>query len=176
MGVIDSATSGSVVINDRDVSVLSDDEQSDHRNRSVGFVFQRFNLVPVLTASENVSLPLVLRGESMKAAREKALCMLGEVGLASHANQRPDRLSGGQQQRVAIARALVTNPALVIADEPTANLDSVNAMKIVDALLGLNRAHSTTVIFATHDQRLLDHVRRLIRLEDGRVVEDVKVT
>lgn len=147
IGVLDSVTSGMVMVNGRDLSTLNDDEQSDHRNRSVGFIFQRFNLIPVLTASENVSLPLVLRGEHIKVAQEKARSMLDEVGLSTYAGQRPDWLSGRQQQRVAIARALVTNPAIVIADEPTANLDSENAMKIVETMLTLNQTHKTTVIF-----------------------------
>ena len=172
IGEVDLPTSGTVMINGRNIQELSDDERSDHRNLSVGFVFQKFNLLQVLTTLENVMLPLNLRGGSEAEARDRAVSILNEMGLSAFMDQRPDKLSGGQQQRVAIARALVTNPPLVIADEPTANLDSENANKIVDLMRDFNRTKGTTFIFSTHDQRLLDRVKRQVRLQDGVIVED----
>jgi putative ABC transport system ATP-binding protein len=173
IGTVDTATSGIVRVNDRDVLTLSDDERSDHRNRSVGFVFQRFNLLAVLNAVENVMLPLQVRGDSPARARRAALAMLDEVGLAEYANTLPDKLSGGQQQRVAIARALVTEPPIVIADEPTANLDTESATRIVELMRRFNHSKGATFIFSTHDQRLLDKVGRRIHLQDGHIVEDL---
>ncbi len=172
IGVVDEPTSGRVVVNGRDVGLLTDDERSDHRNRSVGFIFQMFNLIPVLSALENVMLPLNLRGEPSRDSRRRAMALLEELGLAETAGQRPDKMSGGQRQRVAIARALVTEPPLVIADEPTANLDSDNARRIVGLMRDYNHSRGTTFIFSTHDQRLLERVDRRIRLEDGRIAED----
>ena len=172
IGEVDLPTSGTVMINGRNIQELSDDERSDHRNLSVGFVFQKFNLLQVLTTLENVMLPLSLRGGSEAEARDRAVSILNEMGLSAFMDHRPDKLSGGQQQRVAIARALVTNPPLVIADEPTANLDSENANKIVDLMRDFNRSKGTTFIFSTHDQRLLDRVKRQVRLQDGVIVED----
>jgi putative ABC transport system ATP-binding protein len=172
IGAIDTPTSGRVQIGGCDMATLSDDQRSEHRNRNIGFVFQGFNLIRVLSALENVMMPLRLRNQCDREARGHALVLLDELGLSAHVNQRPDRLSGGQQQRVAIARALVTRPKVVIADEPTANLDSENAIRIADLMRSLNRSHGTTFIFATHDQRLLEHVDRQVRLEDGRVAED----
>ena len=172
IGEVDLPTSGTITINGRNIQELTDDERSDHRNVSVGFVFQKFNLLQVLTALENVMLPLNLRGGSEAEARDRAVSILNEMGLSAFMDQRPDKLSGGQQQRVAIARALVTNPPLVIADEPTANLDSENANKIVDLMREFNRTKGTTFIFSTHDQRLLDRVKRQVRLQDGVIVED----
>ncbi len=172
IGEVDLPTSGTITINGRNIQELTDDERSDHRNVSVGFVFQKFNLLQVLTTLENVMLPLNLRGGSEAEARDRAVSILNEMGLSAFMDQRPDKLSGGQQQRVAIARALVTNPPLVIADEPTANLDSENANKIVDLMRDFNRTRGTTFIFSTHDQRLLDRVKRQVRLQDGEIVED----
>ena len=171
IGVIDHYTSGRLYIDGKEVAGLSDDKRSELRNKSVGFIFQGFNLIPVLSALENVMLPLQIRGVSFSEAGEKALSRLEEVGLSDFVRHRPDRLSGGQQQRVAIARALVTNPSLVIADEPTANLDSETSRKIIGLMRNLNEKEKATFIFSTHDQRLLDQVKRLIRLEDGRIVD-----
>jgi putative ABC transport system ATP-binding protein len=173
IGTVDTATTGSVRVNDRDVLTLSDDERSDHRNRSVGFVFQRFNLLAVLNAVENVMLPLQVRGDAPGPARRAALAMLDEVGLSEYAGTLPDKLSGGQQQRVAIARALVTEPPIVIADEPTANLDTESATRIVELMRRFNLSKGATFIFSTHDQRLLERVGRRIHLQDGRIVEDL---
>ncbi len=171
IGVIDHYTSGRLYIDGKEVAGLSDDKRSELRNKSVGFIFQGFNLIPVLSALENVMLPLQIRGVSFSEAGEKALSRLEEVGLSDFVRHRPDRLSGGQQQRVAIARALVTNPSLVIADEPTANLDSETSRKIIGLMRNLNEKEKATFIFSTHDQRLLDQVKRLVRLEDGRIVD-----
>ena len=174
MGLVDVPTTGRVQVNGRDAAALSDDLRSEHRNRSVGFIFQQFNLLPVLSALENVMLPLVIRGEGGAATRRQAEVILGEVGLGDCLHQRPDQLSGGQRQRVAIARALVSAPPVVIADEPTANLDSENAHRIVDLMRTLQDSRGTTFIFATHDQRLLARVSRRIRLQDGVIQEDVR--
>ena len=171
IGVIDEPSSGHLIVNDHDISGLSDNEKSELRNRSIGFVFQQFNLIPVLSALENVMLPLQIRGTSQSAARKTAMNRLDQVELSEFVTHRPDKLSGGQQQRVAIARALVTDPHLIIADEPTANLDSKTAMKVIGLMRKLNTSEGTTFIFSTHDQRLLDNVSRLIHLEDGRILE-----
>ncbi len=171
MGVIDAPTQGTLLFAEQEVARLSDDQQTELRNRSVGFIFQGFNLIPVLSAMENVMLPLQIKGVSFKKASETAMQRLAEVGLDNLAHHRPDKMSGGQQQRVAIARALVTDPSLVIADEPTANLDSATARKIIALMRKLNEKENTTFIFSTHDQRLLDRVERLIRLEDGRITD-----
>ncbi len=175
IGLIDSPSEGSIELAGLEIARLSDDERSEVRNKSIGFVFQNFNLIPVLSALENVTLPLQIQGISAKTAQEKASKRLIEIGLGDHLAYRPDKLSGGQRQRVAIARAMVTDPALVIADEPTANLDSENARKIIDLMGEINSTHGTTFIFSTHDQRLLDRVRRQVRLQDGAIVEDKRV-
>lgn len=173
-GAIDTPTSGTVIVNGKDISELSDNALSEHRNHSLGFIFQNFNLVPVFSAVENVALPLLLRGEERKAARMTATELLSSLGLGQHVDHRPDNLSGGQRQRVAIARALVSHPPLIIADEPTANLDSENARSIVDLMRHVNETRGTTFIFATHDQRLLAQVNRRIELRDGAVAEDTR--
>lgn len=171
IGVIDEPSSGQLIVNDHDVSDLSDNEKSELRNHAIGFVFQQFNLIPVLSALENVMLPLQIRGISHAEAGKIAMIRLDQVELSEFITHRPDNLSGGQQQRVAIARALVTNPQMIIADEPTANLDSKTAMKVIALMRKLNSSEGTTFIFSTHDQRLLDNVSRRIRLEDGRIQE-----
>ncbi len=170
IGAIDEPSEGDVIFEGRLVAGLSDDQKSELRNNSLGFIFQAFNLVPVLSALENVMIPLQIQGIPTGDAMERAGARLEQLGLAPFMTHRPDKLSGGQQQRVAIARALVTNPSLVIADEPTANLDSVTAKKIIELMKTLNRQEKTTFVFSTHDQRLLEHVGRLIRMEDGKIV------
>jgi putative ABC transport system ATP-binding protein len=172
IGAIDDPTSGQLFFNGKEVITLTDNQKAELRNSSIGFIFQQFNLVPVLSALENVMLPLQIRGIPAKTARDEAIHRLQEVELLDFIRHRPDKLSGGQQQRVAIARALVTHPSLVIADEPTANLDSKTAFKIVSLMRELNQKENTTFIFSTHDQRLLDKVYRLIHLEDGLIVEE----
>jgi putative ABC transport system ATP-binding protein len=170
MGAIDTPSEGRLTIDGQDVQALSDNERSEFRNRIIGFIFQRFNLIPVLTALENVMLPLQIRGIASRQARPKAQAYLELVGISAYAHHRPDKMSGGQQQRVAIARALITEPALVIADEPTANLDRETSCRIVGLMHDLNQHSQITFIFSTHDQRLLDQVGRLVRLEDGNIV------
>ena len=170
VGAIDEPSKGKLFIEGQEVAILSDNRRTDLRNSSIGFIFQGFNLIPVLSALENVMLPLEIRGTSLSEARSKALKRLDEVGLFDLVSHRPDKMSGGQQQRVAIARALVTEPLIVIADEPTANLDSDTSRSIIGLMRNLNEKEKTTFVFSTHDQRLLDQVKRLIRLEDGKIL------
>ena len=171
IGAIDEPSSGKLRINGQEVIRLSDNQRSEMRNRTIGFIFQNFNLVPVLSALENVMLPLQIRGTASSQAKDKALERLEAVELSDFIDHRPDKMSGGQQQRVAIARALVTDPSIVIADEPTANLDSVTSKHIICLMGRLNQKEETTFIFSTHDQRLLEKVERLVRLEDGKIVD-----
>lgn len=172
IGLLDVPSSGTVHFNGRDVTSLTDDCRSEMRNDLIGFIFQSFNLIPVLSAIENVMLPLQIRKVTSSAARRLAHEGLEEVGLADFATHRPAKLSGGQQQRVAIARALVTAPSLVIADEPTANLDSENAIKITELMRRINQSKKTTFVFSTHDQRLLGSVERQILMRDGEIIDD----
>jgi putative ABC transport system ATP-binding protein len=143
------------------------------RRKTTGFIFQAYNLIPVLTAFENVSMPLVLLGIPSGEVRERSEQLLADVGLVGMGNRRPKEMSGGQQQRVAIARALVKKPAIVLADEPTANLDSVTSREILELMLDLNEREKTTFIFSTHDKLVMDFARRLITLRDGRVEDEV---
>jgi putative ABC transport system ATP-binding protein len=172
IGLIDAPTSGEIQFDGQDTRRLDDDALTEFRGRQIGFVFQSFNLVPVLSALENVMLPLQIRGISEHEARARAAAVLMDVGLAKFGLSYPDKLSGGQRQRVAIARALVVAPKLVIADEPTANLDSENSRIIVDLMREMNRARGVTFVFTTHDPRLLEHVDRKILLRDGHIESD----
>lgn len=172
LGMIDEPTQGGYWFDGVETMRLGDDAKCDLRNRHLGFVFQHFNLIPVLSALENVMLPLQIMGRPASEAVRRAMERLEQLGLAPFVHQRPDKLSGGQQQRVAIARALITRPLVVIADEPTANLDSHTAKSLVDLMRRLNREERTTFVFSTHDQRLLNAVDRLIRLEDGRICQE----
>lgn len=176
IGLLDSPTSGDVYIREQPVAKLSDAKRSEIRNNYIGFVFQNFNLVPVLSALENVMLPLQIQGVSKKEAQKKATLLLEEVELSDRMGHRPQKLSGGQQQRVAIARALVTDPLLVIADEPTANLDTRSANLIVNLMRKINETRGAAFVFSTHDDRLLDRVDRKIHLQDGAVLEDTGAT
>lgn len=169
IGTLDLPSSGQLTVAGQEIMQLPERARTALRQRSIGFIFQRFNLIPVLSALENVMLPLQLRGMASAPARALALQRLEEVGLAACGQQRPDTLSGGQQQRVAIARALVTAPSLIIADEPTANLDSATAHDIIALMRACNVTHRTTFVFSTHDPRLLEHVTRQVRLADGRL-------
>ncbi len=170
IGTIDEPSSGTILINGKDVSKMSDNQKSDYRNNQIGFIFQNFNLIPVLSAVENVMLPLQIRNVKTTIAKEKSMERLKQVGLEHLANNRPDKMSGGQRQRVAIARALVTDPEVVIADEPTANLDLATSINIIEIMQELNKKDQATFLFSTHDQRLLDRMNRLVKLEDGHVV------
>ena len=175
LGLIDLPSEGEVHVGGESVKGKTDDALADYRNRNVGFVFQSFNLVPVLSALENAMLPLQIQGVRDAAARTRARQCLVEVGLADLLGSRPDKMSGGQRQRLAIARALVTGPRLVVADEPTANLDSANGFMVIDLMRRLNRASGVTFVFATHDQRLLEGVDRRILLRDGRLESDERL-
>jgi len=171
VGCLDSATSGTIQLDGRDISKLSRSELGDLRSEHVGFVFQSFNLIPVLSAMENVEVALRLGGrEPSKERCEKALV---DVGLKEQLNKRPSQMSGGQQQRVAIARALVKEPRLVIADEPTANLDSKNGEQVLDLMRALNEEQGATFLFSTHDPIVMERVRRTVKLRDGRVISEV---
>ncbi|CAH1905073.1 ABC transporter related protein [Candidatus Nitrotoga sp. HW29] len=172
IGLIDTPTAGEVNFDGQGTHLWADDALTDFRGQKIGFVFQNFNLVPVLSALENVMLPLQIQGAAEKAARERAVTALMDVGLERFQNSLPDKLSGGQRQRVAIARALVVNPKLVIADEPTANLDSENSRMVVNLMREMNRARKVTFVFTTHDPRLLEHVDRKILLRDGVITSD----
>jgi len=175
LGLVDAPTDGEMVLGGTPIGRLSDNQLTDLRSRKIGFVFQNFNLIPVLTALENVTVPLQIQGVGAAQAQARAAQALKEVGLEKHLHSRPDKMSGGQRQRVAIARALVTEPSLVIADEPTANLDSENSYMVVELMRELNRSKHVTFIFTTHDQRLLDLVDRKILLKDGQLHKDEKV-
>jgi putative ABC transport system ATP-binding protein len=172
MGCIDKPTSGRIVIEGRDTSALKPAQLTALRREKIGFVFQTFNLIPVFTAEENVEYPLLVQGIAAAERRSRAMAALESVGLAHRARHRPDLLSGGERQRVAVARAIVHRPSLILADEPTANLDTHNATELIDLMRDLNRSLGLTFIFSTHDQRLLEHTPRIVRLTDGQVVAD----
>ena len=171
-GALDRPTRGRVLIEGRDPSKLNDDELSKLRNRYIGFVFQTFNLIPRLTALENVMLPLVVRGVNGSERRRRAIKALEQVGLGDRINHRPTELSGGEQQRVAIARAIVTRPKIVLADEPTGNLDSVSAKEIVKVLSQLNRELGITLVVVTHDPEVASAAKRIVRIRDGVIYEE----
>jgi putative ABC transport system ATP-binding protein len=172
IGCIDQPTSGSIRIDGVETHRLSPAELSEVRRRKIGFVFQTFNLIPVFTAFENVEYPLLLQRAPARERRARTMEALESVGLEHRAGHRPDLLSGGERQRVAVARAIVHRPALVLADEPTANLDTINATQLIDLMRTLNRQLGVTFLFATHDPRLLDRADRVIRLCDGRITAD----
>lgn len=170
LGCLDHPTSGSYVLDNEEVSTLDDDQLAGIRNRKVGFVFQSFNLLPRQTALANVELPMRY-GEAISDRRKRAAEALESVGLADRLSHRPTELSGGQQQRVAIARALVNNPAILMADEPTGNLDSKSGKEIMELLLNLNKTRGTTLIIVTHDPTISAQTQRVIRLRDGKIEE-----
>jgi putative ABC transport system ATP-binding protein len=172
IGCIDKPTSGRIFIAGTDTSRLSPSQTSTLRREKIGFVFQTFNLIPVFTAAENVEYPLLVQGVASAERRNRVSEALANVGLSARAQQRPDLLSGGERQRVAVARAIVHRPSLVLADEPTANLDTRNATQLIDLMRDLNHSLGLTFIFSTHDQRLLEHTPRIVRLTDGRIVSD----
>ncbi|MBN1335343.1 MAG: ABC transporter ATP-binding protein [Deltaproteobacteria bacterium] len=172
IGGLDAPTSGSVQVDGQDLGAMSGDELSSLRLERIGFVFQAYNLIPVLTAYENAEFVLLMRGVSAEERRRRVTGVLAEVGLETMAHRRPNELSGGQQQRVAVARAIVADPALVLADEPTANLDSRTGVELVALMRRLNEEHGVTFIFATHDPKVLDAARRVVELQDGRIARD----
>jgi putative ABC transport system ATP-binding protein len=172
IGCLDQPTSGRVFINGKDVSRLNRNQRADVRCGAIGFVFQFFALIPTLTAYENIEMPLLLNGKSASERRQRVSQLLDWVDLADRSHHRPDQLSGGQQQRVAVARALATNPALILADEPTANLDTPNGKQVMDIMQKLNQETGVTFVFATHDPRVIRYARRVVSLRDGQIVED----
>ncbi len=174
LGCLDVPTSGSYFLNGRDVAGLSDDELSEIRNREIGFIFQGFNLIPNLTALENVELPLIYRNVPAARRRELSVASLKKVGLENRMEHKPSEMSGGQQQRVAIARALAAAPPMILADEPTGNLDSASSKEIMQILRGLHE-EGRTVILITHDNKIAESAKRVIRIMDGKVVSDTAV-
>ncbi len=173
---LDDIDGGRVIVGGRDLFAMSDADRTEHRARTMGFVFQSFNLIPVFTAVENVELPLLLVGSPPKSARTAALEMLGRVGLSHRADHLPNQMSGGEQQRVTIARALVARPAIVWADEPTGNLDSQMAAEVMELLLEFNREHGQTIVLVTHDPTIGHSAGRLILMRDGRLSSDEQPT
>lgn len=172
IGGLDRPTSGSVVVNGIDISTLTDNQLIDFRKSNIGFVFQSYNLIPVLTARENVEFVMLLQkvDKTKRDARTKE--MLQAVGLGDRMHNKPTELSGGQQQRVAVARALAPKPSFILADEPTANLDSSSTANLLDIMARLNREEGMTFVFSTHDQRVIDRARRVVTIEDGKVLKD----
>ena len=172
IGCLDQPTSGRVFINGKDISQLNRNQRADTRRGTIGFIFQFFALIPTLSAYENIELPLLLTGVSAAERRQRVTQLLEAVELSDRSHHRPDQLSGGQQQRVAIARALSTKPALILADEPTANLDTPNGKQVMDIMTRLNQETGVTFVFATHDPRVIQYAQRVITLRDGLVVEN----
>jgi len=171
-GCLDTLTGGTMLVGGSDMGKMSRKQLALLRRHSIGFIFQAYNLIPVLSVEENISFPLTLLGVGKKEIRERTAKVLAEVGLEGMAKRRPKEMSGGQQQRVAIARALVKKPALILADEPTANLDSTIGREILELMLSLNKTEGTTFIFSTHDQMVMDYARRIVRLRDGQIESD----
>ena len=172
MGCLDMPNSGAVKINGRDVTRFNANQRADLRREVIGFIFQFFALVPVLSAYENVELPLLLNGVEPKERKDRVIEMLEAVDLADRVNNRPDQMSGGEQQRVAIARALATRPNIVLADEPTANLDTTNGKQAMEIMQRLNKETGTAFVFATHDPRVVAFARRVVKMRDGRLVDN----
>ena len=173
IGALDTPTGGAVRLEGRDLGALSRRARSTLRRDRIGFVFQSYNLIPVLTAYENAETVLTLQGVPAQERRDRVMALLRDVGLEGMEHRRPTELSGGQQQRVAIARAIASNPAIVLADEPTANVDSTTAERLLDIMARLNAERGVTFLFSTHDPRVMRHARRLVGLVDGKVASDV---
>jgi putative ABC transport system ATP-binding protein len=174
IGCLDQPTSGRVIVNNKDVTSLNRNQRADMRRGTIGFVFQFFALIPTLTAYENVEMPLLLNGHSPKERQERVMELLKAVDLTDRANNRPDQLSGGQQQRIAVARALASGPKLILADEPTANLDTTNGKQVMDIMAKLNQETGVTFVFATHDPRVISYAKRVVTLQDGLITKDSK--
>lgn len=175
MGCLDQPTSGKVFVNGKDVSTLKRSERADVRRGTIGFIFQFFALIPTLTAYENVEMPLLLNGLKSDERKSRVMELLEAVGLSERAHHKPDQLSGGEQQRVAIARALAPKPTMILADEPTANLDTTNGEQVMEIMSKLNEETGVTFIFASHDPRVIKFGRRVVQLQDGLIVQDTIV-
>lgn len=173
IGGLDIPDSGEVYVEGRRIDDLSKGELADLRLHQIGFVFQAYNLIPVLTARENIEFVMQVQGMPAAERGDKSMAILEEVGLQGLEDRRPAEMSGGQQQRVAVARAIVSRPALILADEPTANLDSKTSDELMELFTQLNEHHKTTFVIATHDQRVMSYAKRLVRMLDGRIVEDL---
>lgn len=171
LGCLDTPTSGTYVLNGQDVSKMEDNSLAEVRNKEIGFVFQQFNLMPRLNAIENVAMPLIYAGISRKEREDRALAMLEQVGLGERARHKPNELSGGQSQRVAIARALINNPAIILADEPTGNLDTKTSIEIMDIFEKIHD-NGNTVVLVTHEEDIAEHAKRIVRLRDGIIEND----
>ena len=172
LGTLDRPTEGHLVFDGEDVSTKRRQELSDLRLKKIGFIFQAYNLIPVLSGLENIEFKMMLLGIPERERREQALHMMEELGIRELADKRPNEISGGQQQRVAVARAIVNNPPIVLADEPTANLDSVTAHSLIDVMMKMNEEKQITFVFSSHDKQVLEHARRVVVLRDGKVIED----
>jgi putative ABC transport system ATP-binding protein len=173
IGGLDHPNAGKVEIANIDITEMKDGDLIDFRLKNIGFVFQAYNLIPVLTTLENVEFIMLLQKVAKKERVERSMNLLEQMGIADKANQRPSELSGGQQQRVAVARALASKPNFILADEPTANLDSVSTSNLLDMMALMNKEEKETFVFSTHDQRVIDKARRVITLEDGKVKSDI---
>ncbi|MGD8413201.1 MAG: ABC transporter ATP-binding protein [Candidatus Latescibacterota bacterium] len=169
---LDNVTTGKIWLNGRPISEMSGGELSDFRRDNIGFIFQAYNLIPVLSVEENVEYIMLIQGAPAEERRNRVRAILDEMGLGGFENRRPPQLSGGQQQRVAVARAIVSEPAIVLADEPTANLDSQTAVELIEMMRRLNETHGITFLFSTHDARVMERARRLVVLRDGRIDQD----
>jgi putative ABC transport system ATP-binding protein len=174
IGGLDAPTEGYVEVDGVDISTLSDNKLIDFRKEKIGFVFQAYNLIPVLTAHENIEFIMLLQKQAKNKRDARVEELLKAVGIEDQAGKRPSKLSGGQQQRVAVARALASKPAFILADEPTANLDSKSTAQLLDIMAKLNLEEGMTFVFSTHDQRVIDRARRVLTLEDGKIVSDVR--
>ena len=172
IGGLDRPSAGQVEVGEKDISKLSDNQLIDFRKDNIGFVFQAYNLIPVLTAKENVEFVMVLQNRPKAERDKRAESLLTAVGIADKMDKRPNELSGGQQQRVAVARALASKPAFILADEPTANLDSESTAGLLDMMATMNKVENITFVFSTHDQRVIDRARRVVTLVDGKIVSD----
>ncbi len=176
IGGLDVPNSGEILIGEQNIAELSENELIDFRLHHIGFVFQSYNLIPVLTAKENVEFLMLLQKKSESERNERTLQLLKAVGLENQTDKKPNEMSGGQQQRVAVARALASKPDFVLADEPTANLDSASTQNLLNIMAKLNKEENTTFVFSTHDQRVIDRANRIITIDDGKVVSDVRNT
>ncbi len=172
IGALDRPTSGHLLFNDKDIGTMSKNEQALHRRRNIGFIFQSHNLIPVLTAFENVEFALQIAGDGKGSNSDRVQNILEQVGLGTMMHRRPNALSGGQMQRIAVARALVKEPKLVLADEPTANLDSETSKEVLEIMVRMNRELKTTFVFSTHDPMVMEYAKRVVEIRDGEIARD----